>query len=193
MSKRNVRCSALEQCEVECFKEELENKMRDEHLLCAGLFREEAGLYVWRRGGFASRDAYDAEYGEFGERGAWHVDAVCVGIQIWWGDLQTFVGVRQEVIGNYAFQCFLIAEAQLDPKAIELGAAEKTFSFWRKVVFEVADKIYGSNGCGRYSLMCAVLGKQIEGIQFTESRGIQIASQDLAVQQFDDDFFVCRG
>ena len=76
------------------------------------LFVEEAGLGEdGSGGGFAAGYSYDAEDGEFGERGAGDKDTVGGGIQIGRSNLQAVIEERKQIVGNDAFQRFAVGVA----------------------------------------------------------------------------------
>ena len=92
-------------------------------LLRQRLLVEEAGLGGGSGGGFAARDADDAEYGDFTQGGARDEDAVGIGVEVGRGDLEAVVEKPKQVVGDNAFKGVAVEKAQPEPKAIEFGAA----------------------------------------------------------------------
>ena len=135
-----------------------------------GLLVEEGGL-GWRGGsGFAAGDADYAEDGDFAESGAGDEDAVGVGVEVGRSDLDAVVEEGEQVVGDDTFEGLAVEEAQANPEAVELGAAEKGFALGFEVVVEIADEIDGADLGERELFVFAVLGEQVEGIELAEAR-----------------------
>jgi hypothetical protein len=107
--------------------------------------------------------------------------------------LDAVIEEGEEVVGNDAFEGFAVKVAETEPETIEFGAAEKGFAFRLEVVGEVADKVDGANGCQGKFLMFAVGGEEVEGINLSEARGIQVAANGFFIGQNDNDLFVRGG
>jgi hypothetical protein len=157
------------------------------------LVGEEAGLGGGGGGGFAAGDADDAEDGEFGEGRAGDEDAVGARVEVGRGDVEAVVEEAEEVVGDDAFEGVAVDEAEADPEAVELWAAEEGFALGFEVVGELADEIDGADFGERDFLVFAVGGEQVDGVGFTEAGRVQIAADALAIGKSDDNFLVRRG
>jgi hypothetical protein len=157
------------------------------------LFVEESWLGNGGGGWFAAGDAYDAEDGDFGERGAGDEDAVGIGVEVGRGDLDAVVEQREQIVGDYTFEGLAVKEAQAKPKAIEFGAAEKGATLGLEVVVKIADEIDGADADEGQLLMLAVGGEKVDGIELTETRGIEVPAERLAVVKLNDHLFVGAG
>ena len=94
-----------------------------EYGLPSELLIEEAGLGSGGWGGFAAGNADDTEDGEFGDGWTRDVDAVGVGIEVGRGEVEAVVEKGEQVVRDDALEDNVIAEADLDPEAVEFGAA----------------------------------------------------------------------
>jgi hypothetical protein len=157
------------------------------------LVGEEAGLGGGGGGGFAAGDADDAEDGEFGEGRAGDEDAVGARVEVGWGDVEAVVEEAEEVVGDDAFESVAVDEAEADPEAVELGAAEEGFAFGFEVVGELADEVDGADFGERDFFVLAIGSEQVDGVGYSQTRGVEIAADALAVGKRDDDFLMGRG
>ena len=133
------------------------------------LVGEEAGLGGGGWGlGFAAGDADYAEDGEFAEGGAGDEDAVGGGVQVGRGDVEAVVEEAEEVVGDDAFEGVAVDEAEADPEAVELGAAEEGFALGLEVVRELTDEIDGSDFGERDFFVLAVGSEQVDGVGLAE-------------------------
>ena len=107
--------------------------------------------------------------------------------------MQTVVEQCQQVVGNDAFQDFIICVAQANPKAVELRAAQKSFTLGLEIIGELTHKVDGSDASQRNLLMLALLCEQIDGIGLGQPGGIEVTAHDLLVGKLNDDFLVRRG
>ena len=99
----------------------------------------------------------------------------------------------KQVVGNYAFDCGVVCEAQADPQAVELGATEKGFALGLKVVVELSDEINGADS-GEGDLFVLAFGSEdVNGVGVTEPSGTKIAAEDCLVQEDHNDFLVRGG
>src|SRR5690348_6316120 len=78
--------------------------------------------------GLAAGDADDAENFDFGERGARDEDPERVAIEIRRREADAIVEQVEEIIGDDTFENVMVAKAEANPEAVELGAAEKRFA-----------------------------------------------------------------
>jgi hypothetical protein len=134
-----------------------------------GSVGEEAGLGGGGGLGFAASDADDAEDGEFTEGGAGDEDAVGGGVQVGRGDVEAVVEEAEEVVGDHAFEGVAVDEAEADPEAVELGAAEEGFALGLEVVGKLADEIDRADFGERDLLVLAVGCEQVDGVGFAET------------------------
>ena len=160
-----------------------------------GLFVEKARLRGRHHcgGWFAPGDAHDPKHGNLRERRARHKNTVARGIQVGRHNLQAVIEQRQKIIGDDPFEDFPIIESQLDPKTIELGAAQEGLALRLELIGKLANEIDGADfGDGELDML-PFRGKHIDGIELAESGGIQIAAQRFPVGQHKHDFLVGRG
>ena len=107
--------------------------------------------------------------------------------------MQPVVHDCQQIIRDDAFKRVTVEKAQAEPKAVELGPAEKGFAFGLEVVVEVPNEIDAAD-FGKEKLLVLAAGReQVDRVDLSEARGVQIATKGLAVEQGDDDFLVGRG
>ena len=132
------------------------------------LVGEEAGLGGGGGLGFAAGDADDAEDGEFTEGGAGDEDAVGGGVQVGRGDVEAVVEEAEEVVGDHAFESVAVDEAEADPEAVELGAAEEGFALGFEVVGELADEVDRADFGKRDFFVFAVGSEQVDGVGLAE-------------------------
>jgi hypothetical protein len=143
--------------------------------------------------GFAAGDADDAEDGELRDGGAGNEDAIGVGVEVGWSELDTVVEERKQVVGDDAFQGFTIGVTEANPEAIEFWAAQEGFALGLEVTIEFADEIERADAVEGNLLVLAVGGEEIEWIDLAEAGRIEVASQGFAVHERDDDFLMRRG
>ena len=86
-----------------------------------------------------------------------------------------------------------VKKAQAKPEAIEFGAAEKGATLGLEVVVKIADEIDGADADEGQLLMLAVGGEKVDGIELTETRGIEVAAERFAVVKLDDHLFMGAG
>ena len=109
------------------------------------------------------------------------------------GELDAGVEHVEEVVRDDAFHDVVVAEAEADPEAVELGAAEEGFAFGEEVAGEFADEVDGFYGVEGESAMFAVGGEEVDGFGAAEGGGIEVAADGSAVEEQYDDFFVGGG
>lgn len=96
----------------------------------------------------------------------------------------------QQVVGNYAFDGFVIGEPQSHPQAVHLRAAQKYFADRLEIVRKVANKIDGANFSEIDLLVLTGRCEQVDIVRCSQPAGIQETTQRFAVQENDDNFFV---
>ena len=154
------------------------------------LVGEEAGLGGGGLCGFAAGDADDAEDGEFAEGWAGDEDAVGTRVQVGWGDVEAVVEEAEEVVGDYAFEGVAVDEAEADPEAVELGAAEEGFALGFEIVGKFADEVDGFHVVEGEGAVLAIHGEQINGFGAAQGARVQVAAHGRPVQMQDDHLFV---
>jgi len=107
--------------------------------------------------------------------------------------LYAVVQQGEKIIGNNAFESVPIREAQADPEAIELGAAQKSLAFGLKVVRKLPYKIDSADFSQWNLLMLTIWSEDVNRVSLPESSWTEIAANGLLVQEFDNDFLVRRG
>ncbi len=161
------------------------------------LLREEFGLGGGGGGagvaGGAAGDTDDAEDFHFGEGGAGDEHAEVVAVEVGRGELNAGVEHVEQVVGDDAFHDVVVAEAEADPEAVELGSAEEGFALGEEVTGEFADEVDGFDGVESEGAVLAVGGEQVDRFRAAERGRIQIAADGSAVEQEYDDLFVGRG
>ncbi len=80
--------------------------------------------------------------------------------------MEAVVEEAEEVVGDDAFEGVAVDEAEADPEAVELGAAEEGFALGFEVVGEFADEIDGADFGERDFFVFAVGGEQVDGVGF---------------------------
>ena len=68
----------------------------------------------------------------------------------------------EEVVGDDAFHYVVVAEAEADPEAVELGAAEESFALGFEIVGKFADEVDGLHVVEGEGAVLAVQGEQID-------------------------------
>ena len=119
--------------------------------------------------GFAAGDADDAEDGEFTEGGAGDEDAVGGGVQVGRGDVEAVVEEAEEVVGDDSLEGVAVDEAEADPEAVELGAAEEGLALGLEVVGKLSDEIDGADFGERDFFVFAVGGEDVDGVGLAEA------------------------
>jgi len=159
------------------------------------LFSEKARLacHDGRHRRFAACDAHHAKNGHFCEGSAGNEDAVGSGIQVRRSDLQAVVEYGEQVVGYDALERVIVRETEANPKAVELGSAEKGFAFRLEIVGKFADKVNRADSGQRNLHVLAVRSEDVDGVELAESRRTEIAAQGRLIQEHDDDFLVGRG
>ena len=74
----------------------------------------------------------------------------------------------EEIVGNDTFHDIVIAEAEADPEAVELGAAEEGFALGFEVVGELADEVDRADFGKRDFFVFAVGSEQVDGVGLAE-------------------------
>ena len=130
------------------------------------LFGEEAGLCGGGSGcgGFAAGDADDTEDGQLREGRAGDEDAVGGGGEIGRGDLYAVVEQRKQIIGDDAFEGFVVGVTQANPQTVQFWATEKRLALRLKIVGELPDKINGAHLVEGNGLVLAVLSEEVGGV-----------------------------
>jgi hypothetical protein len=144
-------------------------------------------------GGFAAGDADDAEDVEGREGGAGNEDAVGIGVEVGRSELDAVVEEREQVVGDDAFEGFAVGVTEADPKAIELRAGEEGFAFGLEVAIEFADEVERADVVERDLLVRTVGREEVERVDLAEAGRVEVALQDLAVHERDNDLLVRRG
>jgi hypothetical protein len=138
-----------------------------------GLIVKKSRLNCGRSGGgLATGDADHAEHGDFAQCGTGYEDAVGVGVEVGRSDLQPVVHDRKQVVLNDTFKSVTVEEAQAEPKAVELGAAEEGFAFGLEIVVEITDKIDQANFREWQLLMFAGGSEQVQRVDLSEPRRV---------------------
>ena len=156
------------------------------------LFGEEFGL---RGGGgsggagiawSAAGDADDAEDFHLGESGAGNEHAEIIAVQVGRGELNTGIQHFEQVVGNDSFHHIVIAEAEADPKAVELGAAKKCLALGFKIFGKFTDKIDRFDVVESEGAVFAVGGEEVDAFRAAKRAGIQVAAGGGTVELEDD-------
>jgi hypothetical protein len=174
----------------------LQVESKDEHRgweTGEALFVEESGLSGGGDGGFSAGDANDAEDGDFAEGGTRDEDAIGVGVEVGRSDLDAVVQERQQIVRNDAFKRIAVKEAEAQPQAVKLGAAQECFALGFKVAIEITNKIDGANAGEWKLLMLAIVGEKIDRVELADARRIEVSAKRFAVLQFDNHLLVSGG
>ena len=107
--------------------------------------------------------------------------------------MEAVVEQGEQVVGDDAFQGFVVIVAEADPEAVQFGPGKEGFAFGFEVVGEIADEIDGTDFGERELLVLAVRGEEVDGIGLAKAGRIQVAAYGLFVGQNDDDFLVGGG
>ena len=107
--------------------------------------------------------------------------------------MEAVVEEPEEVVGDDAFEGVTVDEAEADPEAVELRAAEEGFALGFEVVGEFSDEVDGADFGERDFLVLAVGSQEIDGIGLAQARRVQIAAHGLLVGKDNDDLLVSRG
>jgi len=107
--------------------------------------------------------------------------------------METIVEEGEEIVGNDAFEGSVVAEADLDPEAVEFGAAEEGFAFGSEAFCEVANKVDGADFGKGHLLVLAVLRQKIESFGAGQAAGIEVAAQGGLAAELNNDLLVRRG
>ena len=78
--------------------------------------------------------------------------------------MEAVVEEAEEVVGDHAFESVAVDEAEADPEAVELGAAEEGFALGLEVVGKLADEIDRADFGERDFFVFAVWGEQVDGV-----------------------------
>ena len=104
--------------------------------------------------------------------------------------MHTAIQKGKQIIGDDTLDGVFVAELQPDPQSIQLRPGEKCFAFGLEIVGEFAHKINTPNLLhGKISLL-PIRREQLECLRIAELRGVQVAAQDLAIEESHDDFLV---
>ena len=104
--------------------------------------------------------------------------------------MKSVVKKGQQVVGNYAFDGFVIGEPQSHPQAVHLWAAQKYFAHGLEIVRKITNKIDGANSSEIDLLVLTGRCEQVNTVRCSQPAGVQETTQRLAVQENDHNFFV---
>ena len=82
--------------------------------------------------------------------------------------MEAVVEEAEEVVGDDSLEGVAVDEAEADPEAVELGAAEEGFALGFEVVGEFADEIDGADFGERDFFVLAVGSEQVDGVGLAE-------------------------
>jgi len=88
----------------------------------------------------------------------------------------------EQVVGDDAFHHVVVAEAEADPEAVELGAAEKGLALGLEVVSKFADEVDGFHVIESQRTVLAVEGEKIDGVRAAQGAGVQVAAHGCPVE-----------
>lgn len=88
-------------------------------------------------------------------------------MQVGGRELNACVEHVEEVVGYDAFHYVVVAEAEADPEAVELGAAEEGFALGLEIVGEFADEVNRFDVVESQGAVLAVQREQIDGLGAT--------------------------
>ena len=78
--------------------------------------------------------------------------------------MEAVIEEAEKVVGDDALEGVAVDEAQADPEAVELGAAEEGFALGLEVVGELAYEVDGADLCERDFFVFAVGCEQINRV-----------------------------
>jgi hypothetical protein len=107
--------------------------------------------------------------------------------------LDAVIQQGQQVVRYDAFQGFSVDITEFHPKTIEFGTAQEGLALGLEIVIEITDKIDRSNPGKRDLLVFTVRSEQIDGIDLTKARRVEITSQGFLVDELHNDLLVRRG
>ena len=83
-------------------------------------------------------------------------------------ELDACVEHVEEVVCDDAFHDVVVAEAEADPEAVELGAAEEGLALGGEIVGEFADEVDGFDVVEGEGAVFAIEGEQVNGFGAAE-------------------------
>ena len=86
--------------------------------------------------------------------------------------MEAIVEEAEQVVGYDAFEGVAVDEAEADPEAVELGAAEEGFALGLEVVGELTDEVDGPDFGEWDFFVFAVGGKQVNGVGLAQPRRV---------------------
>jgi hypothetical protein len=87
--------------------------------------------------------------------------------------VEAVVEEPEEVVGDDAFEGVAVDEAEADPEAVELGAAQEGFALGFEVVGELTDKIDRTDFGERDLLVLSVGSEQVDGVDWPRREGFR--------------------
>ena len=141
-----------------------------------------------RRGGFSPGDAHDAEDSHLGQGRSRNEDFDGRAVKVRRGNLNPAVQKREQIVGYYTFDAFVVAELEAHPKAVKLGPGKECFALGFKIVLKFTHEIDAAHVLDRNIAVLTVRCKQVYGVRVPEFPRIQVASQRLSLKQKHDDF-----
>ena len=83
--------------------------------------------------------------------------------------MEAVVEEAEEVVGDDSLEGVAVDEAEADPEAVELGAAEEGFALGLEVVGKLSDEIDGADFGERDFFVFAVGGEDVDGVGLAEA------------------------
>ena len=83
--------------------------------------------------------------------------------------MEAVVEEAEEVVGDDSLEGVAVDEAEADPEAVELGAAQEGFALGLEVVGKLSDEIDGADFGERDFFVFAVGGEDVDGVGLAEA------------------------
>jgi len=83
--------------------------------------------------------------------------------------VEAVVEEAEEVVGDDSLEGVAVDEAEADPEAVELGAAQEGFALGLEVVGKLSDEIDGADFGERDFFVFAVGGEDVDGVGLAEA------------------------
>jgi len=171
---------------------------KDLSYIGGALLGEEFGLCGGGGGGLcvareAAGHADDAEDFHFGESRARDEHAQVVAMQVGRSELYTAIEHFEQIVGENSFDLIVIAEAQADPQAVELRAAEEGLALRFEVSAELPNEVDGLDLVERQGTVLTIGGEELDAVRVSQGRRVQIAADSGLIELHDNDFLECRG
>ena len=96
----------------------------------------------------------------------------------------------KQIIGDDALNGVFVAELQPDPQSIQLRSGEKGFALGLEIISELAHEINTPNFFHCKIPLLPLGREQFKCLRIAELARVQVAAQDVAIEESHDDFLV---